>query len=156
MKTEVTMMGRYNTTVFLALLVGSIVVPPVFESSTRAEGTEEGGRAISQENDDAYALEAKVEQRLRLRDDLQWANLGVQAKGGHVTLMGEVATEQDRALATNIASTIPEVRALTNRIIVDPALSLDERADGNHLGERAGRNVILDGQQGVKRKEVLP
>ncbi|NGZ95732.1 MAG: hypothetical protein CV089_06315 [Nitrospira sp. WS110] len=150
-------MNGYTTAVFFGgVVLGGMVIPAVFASQDREKNSKSIQEVLPAQSDREQSLEAKVERRLRLRDDLQWANLAVEAKGSHVTLMGEVATEQDRALATNIASTIPGVTAITNRIIVNSDLSLTERSMRNGPADREGRNVMLDGQHGVKRKAVLP
>jgi hypothetical protein len=153
---EVVMNGCTTARFFGGVLFATMIISPVFASQSRAETPQSAQQTMVQENYLEHSLEAKVERRLRLRDDLQWANLAVQANGGHVTLMGEVATEHDRALATNITSTIAGVTAVTNRIIVNSDLSLDERSGRSDLDDRERRNAVLEGQRGVKRKEVLP
>lgn len=150
-------MNGYTTAVFLVgMLLGVMIIPTVCASQDHEKNSKSIQEALPAQNDREQSLEAKVERRLRLRDDLQWANLAVKVKGSHVTLFGEVATEQDRAVATNLASTIPGVTAITNRIIVNSDLSLPERSTRNGPADREGRNLILEGQRGVKRKEVLP
>jgi osmotically-inducible protein OsmY len=68
-----------------------------------------------------------VEERLRTDGRIDWEMLDVEVQQGFVTLYGEVLTEDQRGLASLIASTVPGVRELANRIIVDRALSGDYR-----------------------------
>jgi osmotically-inducible protein OsmY len=69
----------------------------------------------------------KVEERLRTDGRIDWEILDVAVLRGQVTLYGEVLTEDQKGLASLIASTVPGVRELANRIIVDRALSGDYR-----------------------------
>jgi osmotically-inducible protein OsmY len=64
-----------------------------------------------------------VEERLRTDGRIDWEVLDVDVQRGQVTLYGEVLTEDQRGLASLIASTVPGVRELANRIIVDRAIS---------------------------------
>lgn len=68
-----------------------------------------------------------VEERLRTDGRIDWEMLDVDVQGGQVTLYGEVLTEDQRGLASLIASTVPGVRELANRIIVDRGISGDYR-----------------------------
>ena len=68
-----------------------------------------------------------VEERLRTDGRIDWEVLDVDVQRGQVTLYGEVLTEDQRGLASLIASTVPGVRELANRIIVDSAISGDYR-----------------------------
>jgi osmotically-inducible protein OsmY len=69
----------------------------------------------------------KVEKRLRTDGRIDWEMLDVEVQQGFITLYGEVLTEDQKGLASLIASTVPGVRELANRIIVDRALSGDYR-----------------------------
>jgi osmotically-inducible protein OsmY len=68
-----------------------------------------------------------VEERLRTDGRIDWEMLDVDVQRGQVTLYGEVLTEDQKGLASLIASTVPGVRELANRIIVDTAISEDYR-----------------------------
>ncbi len=68
-----------------------------------------------------------VEARLRTDGRIDWEMLDVEVQHGAVTLYGEVLTEDQKGLASLIASTVSGVRTLANRIIVDRALSGDYR-----------------------------
>jgi len=69
----------------------------------------------------------KVEERLRTDGRIDWEVLDVDVQQGQVTLYGEVLTEDQKGLASLIASTVPGVRKLANRIIVDKPISGDYR-----------------------------
>ena len=68
-----------------------------------------------------------VEERLRTDGRIDWEMLDVEVQQGFVTLYGEVLTEDQRGLASLIASTVPGVRELANRIIVNRPISGDYR-----------------------------
>lgn len=72
-------------------------------------------------------VQFRVEERLRMDGRVDWEVLDVAAQGGEVTLYGEVLTEDQKGLASLIASTVPGVRELVNRIIVDNPISTDYR-----------------------------
>ncbi|MGH7184143.1 MAG: BON domain-containing protein [Nitrospiraceae bacterium] len=69
----------------------------------------------------------KVEEQLRTDGRIDWEVLDVDVQRGQVTLYGEVLTEDQKGLASLIASTVPGVRKLANRIIVDKPISGDYR-----------------------------
>ncbi len=69
----------------------------------------------------------RVEERLRTDGRVDWEVLDVAVQAGEVTLYGEVLTEDQKGLASLIASTVPGVRELVNRIIVDRPISSDYR-----------------------------
>ena len=68
-----------------------------------------------------------VEERLRTDGRIDWEVLDVDVQRGQVTLYGEVLTEDQKGLASLIASTVPGVKELANRIIVDSPISKDYR-----------------------------
>lgn len=65
-----------------------------------------------------HALQARVEQRLRLHDEIEWENLSVHAKDGRVTLEGVVGSMRERGLATHVAATVPGADRVDNRVVV--------------------------------------
>ncbi|MBU6433913.1 MAG: BON domain-containing protein, partial [Nitrospirae bacterium] len=69
----------------------------------------------------------KVEERLRTDGRIDWEVLDVDVQRGQVMLYGEVLTEDQKGLASLIASTVPGVREVANRIIVDRPISKDYR-----------------------------
>lgn len=69
----------------------------------------------------------KVEERLRTDGRIDWEVLAVEVQQGFVTLYGEVLTADQKGLASLIASTVPGVRELANRIIVNTPISGDSR-----------------------------
>lgn len=81
-------------------------------------------RGIDQAQSDER-VKYMVEEHLRTDGRIDWEVLDVEVSQGHVMLYGEVETEDQKGLATLIASTVSGVRAINNRIIVDAALSND-------------------------------
>ncbi|HLZ33223.1 MAG TPA: BON domain-containing protein [Nitrospira sp.] len=69
----------------------------------------------------------KVEERLRTDGRIDWEVIDVDVHRAQVTLYGEVLTEDQKGLASLIASTVPGVTELANRIIVDRPISTDYR-----------------------------
>ena len=72
-------------------------------------------------------VQSRVEERLRTDGRIDWEALAVEVRKGQVTLYGEVETQDQKDLASLIASTVPGVVGLTNSIIVDIAHSKDYR-----------------------------
>jgi len=70
-------------------------------------------------------VQFRVEERLRTDGRIDWEALAVEVKKGQVTLYGEVETQDQKGMASLIASTVPGVVGLTNSIIVDIAHSKD-------------------------------
>ena len=70
-------------------------------------------------------VQSRVEERLRTDGRIDWEALAVEVKKGQVTLYGEVETQDQKGMASLIASTVPGVVGLTNSIIVDIAHSKD-------------------------------
>jgi len=104
------------------------------KTSSMASVTERGiGHAQSDER-----VKYMVEEQLRTDGRMDWEVLDVQMSQGHVTLYGEVETEDQKGFATLIASTVPGVTAVTNRVIVDAALSND------HGLQKAVWNTLRD------------
>ena len=72
-------------------------------------------------------VQSRVEERLRTDGRIDWEALAVEVRKGRVTLYGEVETQDQKGMASLIASTVPGVVGLTNSIIVDTAHSKDYR-----------------------------
>src|SRR5207244_1877709 len=70
-------------------------------------------------------VQSRVEERLRTDGRIDWEALAVDVRKGRVTLYGEVETQDQKGMASLIASTVPGVVGLTNSIIVDIAHSKD-------------------------------
>ncbi|MCA9473389.1 MAG: BON domain-containing protein [Nitrospirales bacterium] len=66
-----------------------------------------------------------VEDRLRTDGRIDWEVLDVEVKHGHVTLYGEVRTQEEKGFATDIAIDVAGVTEIFNRIIVDVPPSKD-------------------------------
>ncbi len=71
------------------------------------------------------AIRANIEKRLLMDERIDWELLQGEVNQGHAILYGEVRTPQEKGLASLIASTVPGVKGLTNRIIVEPAMAKD-------------------------------
>lgn len=83
-------------------------------------------RIANQAQSDAQ-VQYRVEERLRTDGRIDWEALAVEVRKGQVTLYGEVETQDQKGMASLIASTVPGVGDLTNSIIVDTAHSPDYR-----------------------------
>ncbi len=102
------------------------------------------------------ALAATVEKRLRLEDRIRWKNIRVDVENGAVTLYGTVPTPEERGWAAKTAGTVPGVAAVTNRILVEPGHEgQDERREAAHVEEQE-RDRVLEGQPGLKDRQILP
>jgi osmotically-inducible protein OsmY len=66
---------------------------------------------------------------LQLRDDgrINWELLRVKVDKGNATLLGEVASPEEKGWAETIASTVPGVLRVRNNVIVDSALAPDHK-----------------------------
>ena len=93
---------------------------------------------ISEQTQSDEQIKYQVEERLRTDGRIDWDMLDVEVQQGEVTLYGEVLTEDQKGLASLIASTVSGVRELTNRIIVDRALS------GDYLLRKAVWSTLRD------------
>ena len=102
-----------------------------------------------------YELKSRLEKRLRLEDDIQWNNLSVQVNDGHAILHGTVSTMEGKGLATKLASTVPGVTQLENRIIVDPRLSSPEKMNRPHI-EPTNRDRVLEASESLKDQQIMP
>jgi len=104
------------------------------QTSRMASATERSiGHAQSDEQ-----IKYTVEEHLRTDGRMDWEVLDVEVSQGHVTLYGEVETQDQKGLATLIASMIPGVSEVINQVIVDAALSK------NHRLQKAVWNALRD------------
>lgn len=135
-----------------ATLVLTVLGAP---AGIQAEESSEPRARQAQTSD--YHIQAKVEKRLRLEDDIQWRNLAVQVKDGMVTLNGMVRTMEAKGLATNLASTTKGVKALRNNIIVNPHLPPvgDEDGERSHV-ETITRDRVIEGHERIKDVQLMP
>lgn len=105
--------------------------------------------------DSDYEVKTKVEVRLRLEDDIHWRNLAIEVAHGEVTLNGMVRTMEEKGLATKLAATVPGVRSLKNRIIVNPTLTRLQNTERAHI-ETTTRDRVIEGQEGLKDMQIMP
>ncbi|MEO8047501.1 MAG: BON domain-containing protein [Nitrospirota bacterium] len=82
---------------------------------------------ISEQTQTDEQVKYKVEEQLRTDGRIEWEMLDVDVQHGEVTLYGEVETEDQKGLASLIATTVPGVRRLTNSILVAQPVSNDLR-----------------------------
>jgi hypothetical protein len=100
-------------------------------------------------------LESKVERRLRMEGRIRWDELKVEANGGEVTLYGIVKSNEERGFAEKAASTVPDVIAVHNKILVQsdmdhPAVEPDARVN------EETRDRVIEGPPGLKDRQILP
>ena len=105
--------------------------------------------------DSDYELKTKIEVRLQLEDDIHWRNLSIEAGQGDVTLNGMVRTMEEKGLATKLAATVPGVKSLKNRIIVNPELPRLQDEERSHI-EMTSRDRVIEGQERLKDKQIMP
>ncbi len=94
-------------------------------NSSRNEGASQPSptKAIESNADQSEAdenLRSRIEERLRTDRRIDWEVLGVRVNRGEVTLYGEVQTNDQKGLASLIATTVPGVVSVTDSIIVEP------------------------------------
>jgi len=100
-------------------------------------------------------LESKVERRLRMEGRIRWSDLKVEADSGRVTLYGIVPSNEERGFAEKAASTVPDVTAVDNRILVQPSMPVSPDAPNARINEET-RDRIIEGPPGLKDRQVLP
>jgi len=100
-------------------------------------------------------IQLNVEKRLRLDDRIAWGSLVVHVQQKKVLLFGEVRTVEEKGLATGIASAIPGVQALYNKIIVDPNLPIGSDSSKGVI-DSPGRDKIIEGPNELKEKQIMP
>lgn len=98
---------------------------------------------------------SRVEKRLRPDDRISWENLKVAVEQGPVTLHGVVKTPEERGLAAHRASTIPDIDALINRIVVEPDPAKRQDQQPTQIDNET-RDRVIEGQEGLKDKPIMP
>ncbi len=73
-----------------------------------------GGHCATPQCAQDASLVAAVSQRINEHPSLRFFNLRIQASEGNVYLLGAVDTEVDRALAEDVARSVPGVRQVYN------------------------------------------
>lgn len=86
----------------------------------------------SQEVDDS-TVTAKVKTKLATDSQTSAIKIGVDAKGGVVTLSGTVPTDIEKKKAEELAKNTDGVKQVVNKISVDP-----NSLDATNLGDKAG------------------
>ncbi|GKS58089.1 hypothetical protein YTPLAS18_16160 [Nitrospira sp.] len=118
-------------------------------------GTQTPQAVRSGETETDAEVRARVEKRLLLEDEIAWSNLVVDVTDGEVTLDGMVRSQVEKGLATKLAVTVPGVKVLNNRLIVNANLPASPDDRNVHI-ERQDRDRVLEGQPGTKDKQILP
>ena len=106
--------------VVFVCLSGSIAL-----ASERSVSARPIAQLIADQAQSDEQVKYKVEERLRTDGRIDWEVLDVDVQRGQVMLYGEVLTVDQKGLASLIASTVPGVREVANRIIVDRPISKD-------------------------------
>lgn len=119
----------------------------------RSHESEPPGAVESQDSD--YEIKTKVELRLQLEDDIHWQNLAIEVSQGDMTLNGMVRTMEEKSLATKLAATVPGVKSLKNRIIVNPELPRLQDNERAHI-ETTARDRVIEGQERLRDKQIMP
>ena len=113
--------------VLLTALACMVLLGAVALASERSVSAGLTAQRIADNTRSDEPLKYAVEVRLRTDGRIDWEVLDVDVRQRHVTLYGEVLTQDEKGLATLIASTVPGVKSMTNSIIVDSAHSKDYR-----------------------------
>ncbi|OQW32309.1 MAG: hypothetical protein A4E19_19985 [Nitrospira sp. SG-bin1] len=100
-------------------------------------------------------LETKVERRLRMEGRIRFDSLKVEASNGKVTLYGIVKSNEEREWATKAASTVPEVVAIHNELLVQPESQPGDKSTDARITETT-RDRVIEGPAGVKDRQILP
>jgi hypothetical protein len=122
------------------------------EPSLVLGATPESGAITSiKENDERLA--AKIEEKLRMDERINWQMLQVKVKDGKVQLFGVVRTPEEKGLATVVVESQPGVSRVDNRIIVDA--HAPETSKKQDLKEDS-RPRVLEGEGQIKDQQILP
>ncbi len=140
--------------VIACVALGSLVVAGQVEMTQGEEGTRLGAM---QSGTSDYEVKSRIEKRLRLEDDVQWNDLSIQVHDGRAVIQGIVSTVEGKALATKLASTVPGVTQLENRIIVDPRLLRPDPEGITHSHiETTSRDRVLEAAEPLKDQQIMP
>lgn len=100
-------------------------------------------------------LQSQVERRLRMEGDIDWRELKVEANEGRVTLYGVVGSKAERGKATDVASTVENIKEVVNRILVVPGTSDTRQAAEAHINSET-RDRVIEGPAALKDRQILP
>jgi osmotically-inducible protein OsmY len=127
-----------------------IAAAAIYYWKARPATLAQGARQLGSESSDAFAevgqklqdakTNASVHTALGLRRSLKPYSIDSDTRAGLVTLRGEVAQEDEKALASRIASSVPDVREVRNELRINPALaprSSEGRTVGENLDDKA-------------------
>lgn len=114
-----------------------------------------GTFGVSMASTSDETLQSQVERRLRMEGDIRWRDLKVEANDGVVTLYGIVGSKEERGKATDVASTVENIREVVNRILVAPGTSETRLADEAQINTET-RDRVIEGPAGLKDRQILP
>jgi hypothetical protein len=99
-------------------------------------------------------LESQVERRLRMEANIRWHDLKVEANDGRVMLYGTVESNEERGKATDVASTVENIKEVVNRILIVPGGSQTPDVEAEINTET--RDRVIEGPAGLKDRQLLP
>jgi hypothetical protein len=102
---------------------------------------------------DDEMLAAKLEEKLRMDQRINWQTLQVSVTNGQVKLHGVVKTPEEKGFATQIVTSEPGVKAFANSIIIQGHVPDTEKKPD--LKDKDGRPV-LEGEGEIKEQQILP
>jgi osmotically-inducible protein OsmY len=102
-------------------------------------------RGVTQRASDV-ATTTKVRSAFSLSKRLSAYEIQIDARGGVVTLTGQVPSEIDRELATSVARDVPNVTNVDNQLVIQPGLTPSEASvrEGRRVADLEIRADLLD------------
>lgn len=137
------------------IAVFAIWSPAAAEQDNSTKGEDVVRHEAMESRNSDYEIKSRIEKRLRLEDDIQWSNLSVHVNEGHVILNGIVSTLEDKALASKLATTVPGVTELENRILLDSRVSHHETTKPPHI-ETKTRDRVLERPGPLEDRQLMP
>lgn len=129
---------------FALVILAMIATVAIYYWKARPATLAQGARQLGSESSDAFAevgqklqdakTNASVHTALGLRRSLKPYSIDSDTRAGVVTLRGEVAWEDEKALAARIATSVPDVREVRNELRINPALA-PRPSEGRTVGE---------------------
>ena len=89
------------------------------------------------------AMLGSVKTAIALNGDLSQMEVGVDARGGLVTLKGVVASDEQRELASELAGSVEGVRLVDNLLEVDPGMASEASVEERTLGQALDDVTLL-------------
>lgn len=108
---------------------------------------------VIQQRQSDERIKYMIEQSLRTDGRIDWEILDVEVSQGLVRLYGEVSTDEQKGLATDIAGTVQGVMAIINSIIVDAPPSRDHNLQKAVWNTLRGVDVLQGDTLRVRAKD---